>query len=178
MNTRARHNGRVKWVVANVVLLSSCVFRLNPSYQWWQIQNIRSCIMWPRVASGSRLCLSSGVFNHCYNPSQFLLPGVSSHRPLTIKLSLMITHHHPSLSQSSCSLSGYSLANQRPHGANADQLEDRKLSPWLGHPVPQWESWRREKNDDTLICQCTFRPLSSQPGLIGLWANSKLNFNF
>ena len=106
MNTRARHNGQVKWVVANVVLLSSCVFRLSPSYQWWQIQNIRSCIMWPRVASGSRLCLSSGVFNHCYNPSQFLLPGVSSHRPLTIKLSLMITHHHPSLSQSSCS--GYS----------------------------------------------------------------------
>ena len=69
-------------------------------------------------------------------------------------------------------------ANQRAHDAKGDQWEDRKLSPWLGHPVPQWESWRREKNDDTLICQCTFRPLSSQPGLIGLWANSKLNFNF
>ena len=88
--------------------------------------------MCPQVAPGSRLCLSSGVFNHCYNPSQFLLLGVSSHRPLTIKLSLMITHHRPSLSQSSCSLSGYSLANKRAHGVKDDQSEDRNLSPWLG----------------------------------------------
>ena len=63
------YNGRVKWAVANVRSLS-WTLKTNP-LQWWQILNIRSCIMSPTGCLWPCL-LSSGVFNHCFNPSRSL----------------------------------------------------------------------------------------------------------
>ena len=53
-------------------MLDRCLehWRPNP-LQWWQILNIRSFIMSPTGCPWPCL-LSSGVFNHCFNPSRSL----------------------------------------------------------------------------------------------------------
>ena len=126
-------------------MLDRCLehWRPNP-LQWWQILNIRSCIMSPTGCPWPCL-LSSGVFNHCFNPSRSLsVPAAwciftSAIDYQTIFDDYSSSPWSSSSSQFSCSLSGWSSvsANQRAHGT--DQSEARKLSPWLGHP------WRRRK---------------------------------
>ena len=142
----------------------------NPKYQ--KLYNVAH--RRPRQLLTESPLLYSIIVSIPASPCQFLLLGVSSHQPLTIKLSLMITHHlavilslhapYQDKAQSQPIRGRMKLTNQRPENC-------------LHGLVILW-IWK-EKNDDTLICQCTFRLcLSSPPGLIGLWANSKLNFNF
>ena len=47
-----------------------CLDSQTKPLQWWQIQNSRSCIISPDACPWrpGRLRLSSGVFNHCFNP--------------------------------------------------------------------------------------------------------------
>ena len=138
---------------------------LNPSYQWWQIKNIRSCIMSPTGGPWQLLTESPllWVFNHCFNPSQSLsvltawcifTSAIDYQTIFDDYSSSPGCYPDPSLH------APYQDKAQSPPIRGLMKLTNQRPENCLHGLVILW----REKNDDTLlICQCTFRLCLSPP---------------